>query len=327
MCIYVCIHVAVKRSAQYLPTGARRYRGDPHCGWAARHWGAVLDKGRSQSPPLSLSRAAASTTCGLGKGYAWLWRLLQLGRRLDAAGAPGSPLRRPGVLGTPPAREAGALLSPPPAGRGAGSAARGPRAPGSARRLPRARRPLAAPPRLPGRLPGPPPPLPLAAPRRLPHSPAAEQRRAPQVPGAGGSGARDPAAGWGGGGGAAAAPSVPAGPHGVAPAPARRGVPCRPKPGGCLCTGRENCLPRALPWPVGRYLATPSTTAPDLGPAHTHLPRRSLPHALERPFASCSHLPGSLPQAGALAPILPPLLGDSGPTHLTPKSPVASPAS
>lgn len=177
----------------------------------------------------------------VGKGYAGLWRLLQLGRRLDASGAPGSSLRRPRVLGTPPSREAGALLSPPTAGRGAGSAARGPRS----------RQHPPAPPR-------------ALAPRSTSQAPwapawpaAASSARSPAAPAAfTGSGAALSAPGtgrrreWGPRPGGRVGRGRRRGccsfcPRWSArrpPTPARRKVPCQPKPGGCLCTGCEKCL-------------------------------------------------------------------------------------
>ena len=207
-----------------LPSTSQR--APPGSGQAAPQWGAVLGEGGPQPPLLSSSCAP----CGWG-GACGGWRLLELGGHLAQPERSDHPSAGLGVPGTPPACESRARLSPPTAGLGAGSAARGPRAPGNSHRSSVGGGPSRSLP-VPGRLPGPRPLLPLLAPRLLPQSPAAEQRSAPQVPSAGGSGVGDPRPG---GDGAEARPlllfSLRAG---LASSLSPRGL-CPPEPGVPLC--------------------------------------------------------------------------------------------
>lgn len=192
-----------------------------------------------------------------------------------------------GVPGTPPACGARARLCPPTAGRDAGSAAPGPRAPGSSRRASARAGPsrrLA----VPGRRPDPRPPLPLPGPRLVPQSPPAEQRSryraragaGPETRGRVGRGSFSP-------GGPAGVLQLAAG---TASARARGAsalgpIPALPAGGLALARGAPTLRP-----PAPRVL---------LGTSLCPLAERGLPRPGERPVAPGS--PGPCPRL-----ILPP---------------------
>lgn len=238
---YGCVHTGGQASSPVAPDRLPRLARRRPCGWAAPSWGAVLGSG-GQDPREFLLRRRHER---VGEGCAG-WRRRTLGRR-------------PGGAEDPERWEAGARLSPPTAGRGAGSAARGPRAPGSAtgslaracpsRRLPGS---LGACPAR-GR-------LFLPSPRGACRS--RRQRSSAERPGTERGRERGP----GPGGGAAAAAAVPAGRPGVLPhAAGGRG---RPSP-GCLRAGSETCLPHR-----GLCCGSPPHPRHPRSPRYAHLPRR-----------------------------------------------------
>lgn len=224
------------------------------------------------APPLCSSCAAATSG---GRG---VW------------GA-GGRRRRPGGAEDPARCGAGARLSPPTAGRGAGSAARGPRASGSATAPPRAPAPRRA-----SRAPWAPARPAAASSFPSPAAPAAVAGRgaAPsaQVPSAGGSGAGDRRRRG------RCCCSCPRGPAGRPPA--RRRGPWPPKPWLPLRRIRDLSSPPGGPAPPPQVAA-----APDLAPWYAHLRRRGL-LAAERvcsvPAPSSS---GPRPRAGVPARTFP----------------------
>lgn len=156
-CVYVCVCVHIWVSSE-LPGSSR---------WAAGrqlpHWGAVLDKGgHSPSSEFLLRRCHVRWERGM--------------RGVGGAGAVEAATRR----WEDSARGGRGLGSPRPPRGGAQAPRLGDRALLEAPPAPPRRGPLAVPPGLPGRLPGPRPPPPSPALRGLPQSQAAEQRRAPR---------------------------------------------------------------------------------------------------------------------------------------------------
>lgn len=176
---------------------------------------------------------------GMRRAAGWF---LQQGGDLAQPGRSDRPSAGRGVPGTPPACKARARLSPPTAGLGAGSAAWGPRAPGSShrssarigpsRRFPGSWAPARA--VAASSSPGPAAPAAVASGGAALRAPGTERTPEP---------GRRPLAGWGGGGGAAAAPSLPA----------SRPASSRARGASALALTSP---PGVLLWPLGPHPAT-----------------------------------------------------------------------